>query len=199
VAYALGRLRFSPSAVTLLGGLAGVSGAVLLGVAQHVEGLWLAGGLLLLSYTMDCADGQLARATGRSSAMGGWLDVTVDAVVVAVLSTSLAAALARSGRPEMIFLLASAFAAARIAALFTATRVRSSEHGGMRLSGVAGIARTAYASMTDTPFVYVLLCATRLVPVLFEAAIGVVALLSAVRTIVSARHHFRKLALESTD
>lgn len=194
-----GRLGVSPSAVTLLGGLTGMAGAVLLGVAQRAGSLWLSGGLLLLSYALDCADGQLARATGRTSPMGGWLDVTVDAVIVAFLSTSLAAALSRGDRPDLAFLLASVFAAARTAALFTATRVRSSEHGGIRLSGVVGIARTAYTSVTDTPFVYVLLCATRLVPVLFETAIGAVALLTVVRTSVSAHHFFRSDGARSTD
>ena len=52
--------------------------------------LWFSGGtrvglvigavLLYLAFVLDCVDGQLARYTGRSSALGGWLDAVSDRV-----------------------------------------------------------------------------------------------------------------------
>jgi phosphatidylglycerophosphate synthase len=197
LAYVFALLHVSPSTVTLLGGAAGVTGAAVLGTATEPADLLLAGGLLLLGYTLDCSDGQLARATGRTSARGAWLDVTVDAVVVAFLAASMAAALtAEDGPSSLTFLLAAAFGASRTAGMFTATWVRGSEHGGMQLTGLKSVLRTAYAAATDTPFVYTVLCATRLSPALFRGALIAFTLLTVVRLIVSAHHHFRSAELE---
>jgi phosphatidylglycerophosphate synthase len=191
-AYLFARLRVTPSTVTLLGGISGVSGAAVLATSSEPVDLVLAGGLLLLGYTFDCADGQLARATGQTSARGAWLDVTIDAVVVAFVAVALSAALtADSGLSSLSFLLAGAFGASRTASLFTATRVRSSENGGLHLSGWKHVLRTAYGASTDTPFVYATLCATRLEPTLFRVAIVVFTVLTVVRMLVSAQHHFR--------
>ena len=199
LAYVFALLRVSPSTVTLLGGVSGVSGAAVLGTATESTDLLLAGGLLLLGYTLDCSDGQLARATGQTSARGAWLDVTIDGVVVAFLAAALSSALtAEDGAASLSFLLAGAFGASRTASLFTATRVRSSDTGGLQLTGWKGVLRTAYGASTDTPFVYATLCATRLDPVLFRAAIGAFTVLTVLRMIVSAHHHFRAEAREST-
>src|SRR5688500_14839793 len=110
LAYVFARLRTPPAAVTVLGGVAGISGAAVLGTATDRGEALLAGVLLLLAYTLDCADGQLARATGQTSDRGAWLDATVDAVVIAFLTAALAFALAtESGQPGFSFLLAGAF------------------------------------------------------------------------------------------
>jgi phosphatidylglycerophosphate synthase len=197
LAYVFARIGFTPSTVTLLGGVAGISGAAVLGTASDGNDQLLAGGLLLLGYTLDCADGQLARATGQTSAKGGWLDLVVDAVIVAFLTASLAFALsAETPGSPVALLLAGAFGASRTASMVTATRVRASEQGGIQLSGLTQALRTAYGAATDTPFVFALLCATRLTPTAFRAAIVVVTVLTAVRTIVSAHHHFRSTELE---
>lgn len=197
-AYVFALLRMSPSTVTLLGGVSGVSGTVVLGTASEPIDALLAGGLLLLAYTLDCADGQLARATGQASSRGAWLDVTVDAVVMAFLAAALSAALtAEDGLGSLSFLIGAAFGASRAAGMFTASSVRGSERGGMSLAGWKSVLRTAYGASTDTPFVYALLCATRLSPGLFRAAIVVVTFLTVVRLIVSAQHHFRAEAFES--
>lgn len=80
----------SPNRVTL-GSLAlYVAAAAML----LVGGWWgLAAGLLWpLSYVLDCLDGQLARFTGRSSAIGDYLDKTLDVLKIFVINAAMAIA-----------------------------------------------------------------------------------------------------------
>jgi phosphatidylglycerophosphate synthase len=39
---------------------------------------YVVGAVLVLSFDLDCADGQLARLTGTFSDLGGWLDAMFD-------------------------------------------------------------------------------------------------------------------------
>ncbi|CAN5586418.1 MAG: CDP-alcohol phosphatidyltransferase family protein [Chloroflexi bacterium] len=74
LAVAVGRLGFSPNALTVLGFLISVVAAALAGLS-----LWLAAGIVgLLGAAFDMLDGGLARATGRTSKLGGFLDSTFD-------------------------------------------------------------------------------------------------------------------------
>lgn len=71
--------------------IASVAAIVLLPGAPYVA----AGTALLgwqLSYGLDCADGQVARATGRTSVAGGRLDLTVDFAVQVAVAGCLATA-----------------------------------------------------------------------------------------------------------
>jgi CDP-diacylglycerol--glycerol-3-phosphate 3-phosphatidyltransferase len=74
IAAALGRLGFTPNELTLIGFL----GTCLAAVAGAFHA-WLAAGLLLLAFGIfDLFDGALARATGRTSSFGAFLDSTLD-------------------------------------------------------------------------------------------------------------------------
>nr|WP_231956820.1 MULTISPECIES: CDP-alcohol phosphatidyltransferase family protein [unclassified Actinoplanes] len=83
---------------------------------------WLVGVLALagwqLAYAFDCADGQLARVTGRSSSAGGRLDVLCDVAVQSALVASLAAT-AKVQEPGTPAWLLSAFAATWMVNLVT--------------------------------------------------------------------------------
>ena len=70
------RLGLPPASLSLLNVLFGLSGSVLC-IFSGVFGLvgWQ------LAYAFDCADGQLARATGRASPAGARLDVLCDLAV----------------------------------------------------------------------------------------------------------------------
>lgn len=71
---AIGRAGVTPNMVTVLGFLITVAAAVL--VAQ---GLLLIGGLvLILGAVLDMLDGAVARATGKGSKAGAFLDSTLD-------------------------------------------------------------------------------------------------------------------------
>ena len=199
LAYVLGRLGATPNAVTLLGGLTGIVGATVLGAADTPVDALAAGLLLALAYSLDCADGQLARATGRTSEVGAWLDVTVDAVVTSFLTAALAVALTTSGdATAWDLLLAGAFGACRVTALLTSTRIKGTRRK-TELRGLRHVVQTTYGSLVETPFVYVALSVTRLLPGVFELVIGVIAVLTVGRTLVSARRHLRPAAAPAQD
>ena len=78
-------LNVHPSVLTL-GNLAlGVAGSALVVLGDGAKAISITGlvGIILwqLAYALDCADGQLARATGRASSSGARLDTFVDLAV----------------------------------------------------------------------------------------------------------------------
>lgn len=76
------RTPITPNQVTLLSGLVGVSGGVVLyGAAADPLRPVLAGILLFCSVVLDCCDGQLARARKISSTTGAILDGLADYAV----------------------------------------------------------------------------------------------------------------------
>jgi archaetidylinositol phosphate synthase len=78
-------LRVSPIAVVLSNGVAGLGAAVALAQGD----LLTAAVLLQLKSVLDNVDGQLARATGRTSALGRYLDTEVDVVANVALAAAL--------------------------------------------------------------------------------------------------------------
>ena len=89
LALAAYRLRLSPSAVTLAGLTVGVGSSVGLvwwATSSVRPGSALVAGLAAglgwqIAYALDCADGQLARVTGRTSNAGARLDILSDVAV----------------------------------------------------------------------------------------------------------------------
>jgi CDP-diacylglycerol---glycerol-3-phosphate 3-phosphatidyltransferase len=74
IALAFGRLGLTPDALTLIGFAITAVGAVLL-----ANRLWLAGGLVVFGgAAFDMLDGALARATGRVSRFGAFMDSVFD-------------------------------------------------------------------------------------------------------------------------
>ena len=193
LAWGLARFRTPPAVPTLLGGAVGIAGAVALGAASDTGGQIAAGVLLLLSYALDCTDGQLARATHRTSARGAWMDVATDATVIGFVTAALSAALLAHGHgPMAAMLVAGAYGAARTVSLFTSTLVRSSD-GGIRLTGLRSVLRSGYVALIDTPVGYLALCAARPSPSVLVAVVVILTVLTAGQALVSARHHFRAL------
>lgn len=74
VARAVARTGVTPNQITLLGLLASIAAAVLVGF-----GLFIAGAIMmLLGGVLDLVDGALARSTGRATAFGSVFDAVVD-------------------------------------------------------------------------------------------------------------------------
>jgi len=74
VALFFGRIGLTPNALTILGFLITVAGAVL-----AAAGLWLLAGIVVfLGGAFDMFDGALARATGKASKVGAFLDSVFD-------------------------------------------------------------------------------------------------------------------------
>jgi phosphatidylglycerophosphate synthase len=106
VAARLAPTRIRPNALTLCGLAAATAAAVVL--VTHYEAAPWAGGLVLLAWFFDRADGQLARRQGSASALGAWLDANVDELVDLGLhaAVAMAAAARWASSWPWIFLLA---------------------------------------------------------------------------------------------
>jgi phosphatidylglycerophosphate synthase len=117
-AVAAHRLGLAPTALTIANLVFGVTASVtvvaLAGrVAAGAVPAWVVGLVALIgwqvAYALDCADGQLARVTGRGSAAGARVDVLCDVAVQLALVTALSAT-AVAQRPATPVWLITAFA-----------------------------------------------------------------------------------------
>ena len=98
IALVLGRLGLSPDALTVAG-----FGIVLVAALAALAGAWIAtAAILVLGTLFDGLDGTLARATGKTSAFGAFLDSTMDRAGEAVIYAGIAAGAAMNGRLEVI-------------------------------------------------------------------------------------------------
>jgi phosphatidylglycerophosphate synthase len=109
------RLGAHPTYLTLVNLVLGIGGSVLVIVGRSTDQVAppVVAGVLLwqVAYIFDCADGQLARATGKTSAYGGSVDTFVDvavqiSVVVAVSNVILSR---HEGPALLVVLFASAW------------------------------------------------------------------------------------------
>jgi phosphatidylglycerophosphate synthase len=131
VAVALGRLGLTPNALTILGFLGMCAAAVAAGYQ-----LWVLAGLLVLVFGIfDLFDGALARATGRASKFGAFLDSTLDRTGENLVLVGVAVGCAASGFASWGVLLAGL--AATFASVVTYTRAKAESLG---VHGEVGIA-----------------------------------------------------------
>lgn len=119
----------TPNMVSVAGSVVHAAAAAVLLVTDRPIGVvpWLLVLVLWqLAFSLDCADGQLARARGTASAFGAWLDIVLDVVthvlVYGVLAWYVAGTLALDGPTAALF--AAAVMGGHLIQLFT-----SFEHG----------------------------------------------------------------------
>lgn len=132
IALGMGRLGLTPDGLTLIGlGITVVGGLLL---AQR---LWLAGGLVIfLGGVFDLFDGTLARATGRVSAFGAFMDSVFDRVGEVVVYLGLVVGLEDLGILHGTVLAAAAMGSAL---LVSYTRSKSEGLGFTTGTGMAAI------------------------------------------------------------
>jgi CDP-diacylglycerol--glycerol-3-phosphate 3-phosphatidyltransferase len=98
IALFLGRLGFTPDALTVVG-----FGIVLAAAFAAAANQWVLTALILIFGTLfDGLDGTLARATGKTSDFGAFLDSTMDRAGEAVIYAGIAAGAAMNGKTEVI-------------------------------------------------------------------------------------------------
>ncbi len=127
---AMGRAGITPNAVTVVGFL-----GTCVGAAAAAAGWWLLAGVLVLAFGIfDLFDGAVARATGRVSAFGAFLDSTLDRTGENLVLAGIVVGSAASG-----YLVGAAMAAVAMAfaSVVTYTRARAEAVG---LRGDVGIA-----------------------------------------------------------
>jgi CDP-diacylglycerol--glycerol-3-phosphate 3-phosphatidyltransferase len=95
----LARTRVTPNALTVSGVSLCLVAAVLVPFENRSELLfyWLGAAVFVLGSILDILDGALARAGGRSSAFGAFLDSTTDRVGEGAMLSAIALVLARKG------------------------------------------------------------------------------------------------------
>jgi phosphatidylglycerophosphate synthase len=95
------RLGVHPSVITLVDGVVAlIASAVVVAGAGQAAPLWAPGLLAFvcwqLAYVLDCADGQVARATGKTSDFGARVDVLVDFLVQSSIVCAIATVVERA-------------------------------------------------------------------------------------------------------
>jgi CDP-diacylglycerol--glycerol-3-phosphate 3-phosphatidyltransferase len=133
IALALGRLGLTPNTLTVIG-FAGTCVAALAASFQ----LWALAGVLVLAFGIfDMFDGTLARATGRASKFGAFLDSTLDRIGECLVLGGVAVGCASVAEIPFVAGVALAVLAATFASVVTYTRARAESLG---VHGEVGIA-----------------------------------------------------------
>jgi CDP-diacylglycerol--glycerol-3-phosphate 3-phosphatidyltransferase len=108
IAVGFGRLGLTPNHLTLIG--FGI--AIIAAVAAAQQSWILAGLLLIFGAVFDLFDGALARATGKASRLGAFMDSVFDRAGEGVVYVGIAAGCAAAGFDAGAILAAAAMAAA---------------------------------------------------------------------------------------
>jgi CDP-diacylglycerol--glycerol-3-phosphate 3-phosphatidyltransferase len=132
IALAMGRAGLTPDALTLIGFGVTVLGAVLLATQS-----WLLGGLVVFAGgVFDMFDGTLARATGRASRLGAFMDSVFDRGGEVLVYIGLIAGLHSAGWADAPIYAAAAMGAA---VMVSYTRARAEGLGFSPGSGMAAV------------------------------------------------------------
>jgi len=133
IALLLGRIGFSPDALTVVG-----FGIVLVATAQVAIGNWaIAAGILIAGTLFDGLDGTLARATNRVTAFGAFFDSSLDRAAEAAIYAGIVYSAAVLGD---ISIGTSAVLALGVGSLVSYVRARGE---GLGVSADGGIAQRA--------------------------------------------------------
>jgi CDP-diacylglycerol--glycerol-3-phosphate 3-phosphatidyltransferase len=132
VATALGRVGLTPNALTVLGFLGTCAAAV-----AAANQAWLLAGVLVLGFGIfDLFDGTLARATGRATKLGAFLDSTFDRAGEGITYIGIVGGCLAAGFPVGALLAAAALAAS---SLVPYARAKAESLGFSPGSGMAAV------------------------------------------------------------
>jgi CDP-diacylglycerol--glycerol-3-phosphate 3-phosphatidyltransferase len=106
----LARTRLTPDALTAAGVSLCLAAAVLVPFETRDPLLvyWLAAGIFVVGSVLDILDGALARAGGRSTPFGAFIDSTTDRVGEGAMLAAIALVFARDGRDWAVVLTVAA-------------------------------------------------------------------------------------------
>jgi CDP-diacylglycerol--glycerol-3-phosphate 3-phosphatidyltransferase len=185
IALFLGRLGFSPDALTVAG-----FGIVLAAAFAAAAGQWVLTALILIFGTLfDGLDGTLARATGQTSNFGAFLDSTMDRAGEAVIYAGIAAGAAVNGKTEVIGL---ATLALGLGSLVSYVRARGEALGVRADVGLAQRAERAAVLIIG------LLAGGLAAPTWLTAALALISVASAITVVQRIRFVRAGLAAAST-
>jgi len=177
VALFFGRLGLTPNGLTLIGFAITTVGAVLVGLEA-----WIVGGLVVFfGGVFDMFDGTLARATGKASRLGAFMDSTFDKLGEILVFLGVIAGMQAAGAANVPVLVAVAAMGASI--MVSYTRAKSDALGysaGMGLAGVGIMPREVRLVIISVGLV---LTATSVGLTAIELALGII-LVGAVITVI---------------
>lgn len=154
------RLGMSPNQLTIIACLTSVTGALAYAVTGASLKLMIAAiALTQIGYALDCADGQLARGSRRTSPLGRWLDVYLDMLTITSLCFATLYRIYTSEPALMSWaILASGlYCYARVGNLLTCTIARTGMTSGED-NHDKSLARMLFLITIDTPIVLLCIC-----------------------------------------
>jgi CDP-diacylglycerol--glycerol-3-phosphate 3-phosphatidyltransferase len=132
VALAMGRVGLTPNALTLIG----FGGTIVAAIAAGLQA-WLPAGVLVLVFgAFDMFDGTLARATGRASKLGAFMDSVFDRWGEGIVYVGIVAGCVAAGFDQGAILSAAAMTSAFMVSY---ARAKSEGLGFTEGSGMAAV------------------------------------------------------------
>jgi len=190
IALAMGRVGLTPNGLTLIGFAITAVGALLVGVQA-----WVIGGIVVfVGGVFDMFDGTLARATGKASKFGAFMDSTFDKLGEILVFLGCIAALANSNVGTVPVVVAAAAMGASI--MVSYTRAKSDALGyssGMGLAAVGVMPREIRLVIISLGIV---LTGTSIGISALEFALGII-LVGAVITVIQRTLHVRSQAMSA--
>jgi phosphatidylglycerophosphate synthase len=133
IALAMGRIGLTPNGLTLIGFAITTVGAILVGAQA-----WVVGGLVVFfGGVFDMFDGTLARATGKASKLGAFMDSTFDKAGEILVFLGVIAGMLGAGAADVPVLVAVAAMGASI--MVSYTRAKSDALGYSAGMGLAAV------------------------------------------------------------
>lgn len=187
LAYLGQRLRLSPNGLTALGLSCYVTAAALYAfLPGDIGALLICLVFYQLAYGLDCSDGQLARAQGRTSEFGAWWDVSADAISSLCLAFALIYWLGQGadGLEPWVLLVVLPLAVGRVLTLYSSKAAASSRGtgGGSRGAAFRQTGKWLLWLIIDTPTLLLVVCLLRdsvALLSLYVAGMGIVYCLNA--------------------
>jgi phosphatidylinositol phosphate synthase len=187
IALAMGRAGLTPDALTLIGFGITVVGSILVGLQ-----LWIVGGLVVfIGGVFDMFDGTLARATGKASKFGAFMDSTFDKLGEIIVFLGIIAGLQGAGAADVPILVAAAAMGASI--MVSYARAKSDGLGFSSGTGMAAVGIMPREVRLVIISLGILLAGTGLGVGALQFALGVV-LVGAVVTVIQRILHVRRQA-----
>ena len=177
IALAMGRAGLTPNGLTLIGFAITVIGSILVGLQ-----LWVVGGIVVfVGGVFDMFDGTLARATGKASTFGAFMDSTFDKAGEIIVFLGVIAGMQAAGAADVPVLVGAAALGASI--MVSYARAKSDGLGyssGMGLAAVGLMPREIRLVLISLGIV---LTGTSIGLTAIEFALGVI-LVGAVITVI---------------
>jgi len=187
IALGMGRLGLTPDGLTLIGFAITVAGSILVGLQA-----WVVGGLVVfVGGVFDMFDGTLARATGKVSNLGAFMDSTFDKLGEIIVFLGVIAGMQAAGATDVPVLVAAAAMGASI--MVSYARAKSDGLGfssGMGLAAVGVMPREIRLVIISLGIV---LTGTSIGISAIEFALGVI-LVGATITVIQRILHVRSQA-----